>query len=96
MKFLKWELALKRRSKPLTIPEVIKGEVLGELKPFLTALVERLEAVEKMANATRVKVYRDASKGNGEPVIVEDLNPRQLLANLNPGDSVPDNLLNLL
>ena len=99
MRFLRWDLNLKRRPKPVSIPEVIKGQVIEELKPFLTALAERLEKVEQMANATRVKVYRGATIASkhsepDEPPSTPD--PRAILATLNAGDSVPPNLLTLL
>lgn len=54
-------------------------------------ILDRLEAVEKMAQATQRKVYRDKAKTNGEDENQGDELPDPLasLRGLKPGDELP-------
>jgi len=64
----------------------------SELSNWLQGIEIRLDAVEKKAEATRRKVYRDGEVPPGE-VGDSPPGPQLPLASLNPGDEIPANLL---
>jgi len=86
MKFLGLNISIKRQPGPGSRLSVIE-ESLESHKQFLEAIADRLVQVEKKAEATRRKVYRDGE----EPA--PDATPQEpaplKFEDLQPGDIVP-------
>ena len=86
MKIFGFQLSVKKQPGPGSRMAVIE-ESLGSHEQVLHTLVERLVLVERKAEATRRKVYRDTE----EPVAEEgkESPPAPSLDDLQPGDIVP-------
>ncbi|MBA7577921.1 hypothetical protein ES708_19777 [subsurface metagenome] len=86
MKILGFNISIKRQPGPGSRLAVIE-ESLASHKQFLEAIADRLVQVEKKAEATRRKVYRDGE----EPA--PDTTPQEpaplKFEDLQPGDIVP-------
>jgi hypothetical protein len=75
----------------------VSAEDFGNMLEVVNELTDKITAVERQAEATRKKVYRDEVEVKGEePVIVSKDGGKQevsTLAGLQAGDEVPPGLL---
>lgn len=85
MKIFGFEIHIKRQTGQGARLAVIEGS-LERHHQFLEAIADRLVKVEKMAEATRRKVYRDgeepapeATAGEPAPLKLEDLQPGDIV-----------------
>lgn len=89
MKFLGFNWSIKRQPGPGSRLAVIE-QSLDSHKQFLEAIADRLVQVEKKAEATRRKVYRDGEEPVPETTTQE---PAPLkLEDMQPGDIVPSGM----
>ncbi len=86
MKFLWFNISVKRQPRPGARLAVIE-ESLESHKQFIEAIAGRLVQVEKKAEATRRKVYRDEEEP--VPTDQQETAPLPKIDDLQPGDIVP-------
>ena len=86
MKVFGFQLSVKRQPGPGARLAVIEESLAGH-EGILHTIVDRLVVVERKAEATRRKVYRDEEEP--APTDQQEAAPAVSLDNLQPGDIVP-------